>query len=838
MKNILQKIGAAIKAFIKSPYFKPTLIVVALTLPMIALAETPASPGSSEDVNKIFQGVINILIVATEFIQRLIWPILLLIGSLLKNDILFGGGMEDRILAVWYVIRNFVNILMVLVLLGIALYNTAGGKAQDYHLKAILPKFVIALIAVNFSFAMVKIAVDGVNVLTTAIFALPVSVENGFGQGIDNIFASEADYQETICKGLYGQEVSKYKAGVTEAKNSGGFTFCNESAFTLTDSAKLYFAKFDGYNAGIVLAVNMMKLGGLNKVNVLEASLKDLFVNIIFSTFLYIIYGAAFIALFCVLLVRLVVVWMALILSPLMVLPSVLPEKIKSAMGGDSKDKIVQTIIAPIPIAVVMTLGFILLTGLQKSSFPGLAAPGASAKGSQLLLSGYSTLQELIVAIGTVAFLWIGIFKATNGTFAEKLVNGVKSTVEGVGKFAMSSLKYAPIFPVQVGQPGSDGKSAPTMMSIGALTSAARKLPTAMERKGEEQGDVFMKNIESQRFQQARELALNAKDSNQLKQSLGAGGTSMLGDKESIRRFGEKLNANPNWEKDFKWNVDIHSKKDPKKVLSRKDFIKGMMNGGEDINEADFEKWRRENEQKAPDLKAKKDDKPGVESKGFDAARAGTIMGMSGAYMGTLNPKEKKAVDSYNAAKDQKAKDKILQGDDFQSAMSTLNSAGNDDLSFKLPKLHDAKELDDAIAKRRKSLIDTYTKAGKKDVEAAAEADKVIAAELSKPDISADSQKLIDSSGQAKKYQAQGKAPAPVAAKPGPPAKGGPVPVAPQPPAGPVNKGSGPPTADPPKAPVGPVPITISKTEAAGRGITTGGVQKIDGVEYNVTIQE
>jgi len=774
---------------------------------MIASAAPPAPttppPPASPKVDEIYNSVINLLVIASEFIQRLIWPVLLLIGSLLKNDILFGGGMEDRMLAIWVVIRNFVNILFVLVLLGIALYNVAGGKAQDYHLKAILPKFIIALIVVNFSFAMVKVAVDAVNVLSTAIFALPMSVEEGFGTAgtdpnVNNIFASAPDYEAQICSGLYGKELADYTPNVSNASAAGGFVWCNADAQTLTSDAKLFFNKFDGNNAGMILAINMMKLNSLDKVQTgQQASLKDLFVNIIFSTALFIVYGTAFIALFCVLLVRLVVIWMGMVLSPLMVLPAVLPESLKASMGGgDISKKFIQNVIVPIPVSVVMTLGFILLTGLQKSSFPGVVN-NASSSSVRLLLSGYSTLQELIVAVGTVAFLWIGIFKAMEGTAAQKLVDGVKNTVSGIGKFAVGSLKYAPLFPVQVGQGGSGGDK-PVAMSLAGMQAGLRKFQQGREQGAEKEAEILVGREQKAKLFQAEKLAREGK----VKQALDAAGSSMAGQKDNaaMKEIGLQMKKDPSLRTNYDWTVDVLSK-DKKRVLKPEEVVDLMSKGkGDEMDAESFEKWRLKNKETAPPVAEDKSKagagKPG---QGFSAEKGADAIKYGAPYMSSLNKDEKKAVDDFNKAKDDSAKAKIAEGANFQSAVGKLRAGMNDAIGpAKMDKFASGTDLENALTARRKALVDSYMAGGKKEADAVAEADKTLATEMGKVDTTKYAA-IIKDSPSAQKYITAGKAaPAGPPAKPGAP--GAPAkPGAPPPPPGPPK-----PPAPPPKQPANP----------------------------------
>ena len=63
--------------------------------------------------------------------------------------------MEERLLLIWVNVRNIVNILFVFILLAIAFYNVVGA-GDNYHIKR-TPKFIIALIAVNFTYIAAKV---------------------------------------------------------------------------------------------------------------------------------------------------------------------------------------------------------------------------------------------------------------------------------------------------------------------------------------------------------------------------------------------------------------------------------------------------------------------------------------------------------------------------------------------------------------------------------------------------------------------------------------------------------------------------------------------------------
>ncbi|MBU0668256.1 hypothetical protein KJ951_04420 [Patescibacteria group bacterium] len=480
MKKILKLIKKHKKKLLLLALLSALLIIF---LPHLAFAQDAApAPTTSSTINEMYSKLVNFMILIMELLRRMLLPILLLIGGLLKNDILFSAGMEDVMLAIWGNIRNIVNILFVLILLGIAFYNVLGGSSQDYHLKTILPKFIIALIAVNFSFVAGKVVLDGVNVVTTAIFALPGAVQR------DLVNPATPAMQKSFCEFFHGKD--KYATSLLKAEEVASEStpvWCT-GAKTFSDKGKEFFTKFDSANAGIAISVNLLQLNLLDTVEVTESSVKELAINVLFSTILFIVYGVSFVALLVILLGRLVVIWMGMILSPLMALAFVLPESLMSKMGGegDLKTKFVQNVIVPIPIALVMSIGFIMMQALRDVKFGQITGSMAtSSMGVGLLTSGLDTLQELLVAVGVIAFIWMGVFAAAKGSIAEGVVGRIKGAAEGFGVFlAKAPFQYAPIIPV-----GEGGEK----VSLGAAYEAMKRLPGSYDQKMNEEVERITK---------------------------------------------------------------------------------------------------------------------------------------------------------------------------------------------------------------------------------------------------------------------------------------------------------------------------------------------------------
>ncbi len=107
-------------------------------------------------------------------------PLTAIAGNLLSNEWVTGqwGGFQDIIYTLWIYIRNVINLLFIALLL-LATFGHIIGLSDDKKSvlgKSALPKFILAVILVNFSYFGAKVILDGANLLTTAAFSLPTQV--------------------------------------------------------------------------------------------------------------------------------------------------------------------------------------------------------------------------------------------------------------------------------------------------------------------------------------------------------------------------------------------------------------------------------------------------------------------------------------------------------------------------------------------------------------------------------------------------------------------------------------------------------------------------------------
>ena len=462
------------------------LLVVALVLvPFVAHAQASVATETTTAINSTLNSITAMLAMFLKFLQTLLWPIMLMIGGLLNNDILFGAGMEDRLLDIWVHVRNFVNIGFVIVLLGIAIYNVSGMAEDNYSLKAFLPKFAIALILVNFSFMAMKVIVDVTNVVTVAIFTLPSSIAITDGDANKKLAVGDTpEVHDKICANMYGGAanlVAQQKKLTTQSDVEEKF-YCkplegNSKKLEFTTKGEDFFRRFSANNASLILAVQMMNVIDADKVSTAlqakDAKISDLGFNILFSVVLYLVYGSAYVALFVVLLVRLVVLWLFIPLSPVIAFTWVMPNLLGDSAGG-LQEKFIKHVLVPIKIAIPMTLGYLILESFRAIKFTEgveVSAFVQNAANMKLPVSGLSDVQSMIIAFAAVAVVWIGVFEAANDTLAAGVTNFIKDKVTGLGKAAVSVAKYTPLIPT--GRGGAKA-SLDTMGKL--LTSPLDKL--------------------------------------------------------------------------------------------------------------------------------------------------------------------------------------------------------------------------------------------------------------------------------------------------------------------------------------------------------------------------
>lgn len=470
-----------------------------------------AKTASDEAANAAYSSFLSIVLLLQSLLNKILWPILFMIGGLMDNDLIFNHGMETRLFSIWVQIRNIVNILFVVALVGLALYNVLGigGEGDQFSLKAVLPKLIIGIIAVNFSYVAIKIMLDAINLGTTAIFSLPEAVEQGLSVNYKDDNEKNL-YQKVVCENLYGPggldpKSEKVQAILAkEGINASDITVeSTKNPFIcvgvkLNQSAEKYLQQYGARNSALVLAINMGKIAFFDKAAIEGAgSFAKLSLNVLFSLVLYFVYVFSFVALFIVLIARLIVLWLGVALSPFLMLSMALPAGIKEQLNIVEKIQFIKHAFVPLAIAFPMTIGYMMLQAFQGISFAGAEDFSTSVLTTGTLnigvaTSGLSTLQDLMIAIATVGVVWKGVFDAAEGTLADSIVQTIKGAGESLGGFIGSApFKYIPWVPVTTGSATSNSD----MLTPSAIVDTLKEVPANFEREQRQKAQETLKRL-------------------------------------------------------------------------------------------------------------------------------------------------------------------------------------------------------------------------------------------------------------------------------------------------------------------------------------------------------
>ncbi|MDP2624816.1 MAG: hypothetical protein Q8P27_01380 [Candidatus Peregrinibacteria bacterium] len=488
-----------------------TVGLLVFLIPQISFAAEPPT----DPFNDIAEDLMNVINTGFQFLNYLLYPLIMVVAALMDNELIIGVAMESKLLEIWRIIRDWVNIAFVLILVGVALYNVLGvaGEGSNYALKSILPKLVIGLVVVNFSFLAGKVLLDATAVLTTAVYALPSDLDQWDKERVEltqrlcSIIDDEKAEDGTVTRTVNQRSTENGSifafifCEMEEGEDPEYFTFnSSEESGKLNDFGTKFFTNFGGHNVGVALMVNMGQVTDVDIVAFSSESTADKFVSLtmqsLFGILMFLLFGFAYVAMVVVLAARVVVLWISLALSPFIVLIFVFPDL--ANLGGnelDIKTQFFKHLFVPVIMGVVFSIGFTMLSVLQGSTPGGwLGDIGAVTFGElgetddiKALASTFgkdiSDVGDLIIALAAVIIIWMGTFAAASQTIASNLTQTIKGAGEATGKFLASSPLYATVIPV----PGMKDK-----ISLGAALGA---LPRAIQ------------NLQSKRSTQTQRIA-------------------------------------------------------------------------------------------------------------------------------------------------------------------------------------------------------------------------------------------------------------------------------------------------------------------------------------------
>lgn len=293
-----------------------TFGILALIFPEIAQASGSfwgaLVDGGVNVVAWIVGGIINFVIVYIEV--PLLEKVLDITAGVLANTDVMSSPL---ITGPWQTIRDLVNIAFIGILILISLMNIIGVGADKYSIQAAMPKFIFAVIAVNFSKLFCTLILDLFNVVSASLYNFMMGGQLGkYGEKIP-------DYLNTFYK--FNDEPTKFY--YNNIDTATGTQFIGDSSAATVDISTF---SVDQVIIAIVLGILIMGFMGL--------------------TFTF--------------LVRMVWLWILTITSPVYFLGMSI--SIFSSLQKMWWDKFLKYALIPVKVAAILSGGLLIHNNLMK----------------------------------------------------------------------------------------------------------------------------------------------------------------------------------------------------------------------------------------------------------------------------------------------------------------------------------------------------------------------------------------------------------------------------------------------------------------------------------------
>lgn len=406
-------------------------------------------------------------------------------------------GLDKFFKEIWIMVSNIIYFIFAFLLIWIAFMNIIGKEGDTYQLKTALPKFIVGVLIVPFSWFFVQFVLSISAILTASALTLPSDTFPDYNAGISKIDV----YKEcTINLNSKKPEApaswspaATTSPSVTGINDPNSFFYCPKTGDNMTNLGTI-INWGEGLTSGIFSLVYTYTYGIMNLPEIwnLKAdqmikgvnTMGGLIVKLVFDFLFVLIYAILMITLGIVLAVRGIYLWLYAMLSPVFGLMYFLDKK-EWGEGMFSQFNLKEFFaLAMVPVYVMFALSFGLLfiygiqSGLAKndgttkkigdvetSNVWGVStikilgfqlhvkwATSWSTEGGLNLWglgdSALGIVWALVLQLFGVVVLWIAIMSAMRQSEITKMITEpIHGFGKQVGGLVTKSPMYAPVFP-------------------------------------------------------------------------------------------------------------------------------------------------------------------------------------------------------------------------------------------------------------------------------------------------------------------------------------------------------------------------------------------------------
>lgn len=441
-------------------------------------AAAPASPTgiSAEDgqkligyMNMFLQMAAAILGLVTSFVSIFLYP-----GWV--NGTMF--GLQDYLKIIWILVSNVIYFIFAGILIVIAFMNIIGKWEGTWELKQAMPKFIIGVLIVPFSWFFVQFLLSLSAILTVGVLTLPYESfqnEQLFGAAMEESEITNQKFCKDIIISFSGDFGGQATTDLTD--NDGeGFPEnikCKDEEGSKVSIKEIISGEGGGegldnnvfgiisvYTYGILRVQELDTIAALDLTTI--KGIMDLILKVIFDLLFVVVYLILMVALFLALMVRGVRLWVYMMLSPAFGLLYFLGKGSEWFWSGENGTKfsIAEFIsLAMVPVyasaALAFGLVFILVAteGIKEASSQedldtlkagwfSISIVWAHADGEE----EKSVIGKLIVELFGVAILWIAVMAALGSSETTKTVTApIQQFWSSVWKLVTAAPTYMPL---------------------------------------------------------------------------------------------------------------------------------------------------------------------------------------------------------------------------------------------------------------------------------------------------------------------------------------------------------------------------------------------------------
>lgn len=220
---------------------------------------------------------------------------------------------------IWILVSNVVYLIFAFILIWIAFMNIIWKWWDKYQLKQALPKFIIGVLIVPFSWFIIQFVLSLSAVLTVSALNLPFETFSSFNNAL-----SQTKIPSSCTLNLKSTWKENTSTGSTDPKSQDRwFFYCEpweENKKTLDQvlnswkSSDSIFGIMATYTYWVLGLENIAKLNLIDLANI--KTMWDLVIKILFDLLFVIVYSILMIALALVLMTRWIYIWIYIMISP------------------------------------------------------------------------------------------------------------------------------------------------------------------------------------------------------------------------------------------------------------------------------------------------------------------------------------------------------------------------------------------------------------------------------------------------------------------------------------------------------------------------------------------